>query len=82
MASFPKKTPHILRQLLLVGILSGADQLMPQERPVPGLLREKQFYRRVGDDYEFSFLDPSPIWGGHTYFSSIVRSRGKWERWN
>jgi hypothetical protein len=58
------------------------DSLMPPDRPVPRLLQGKQFYRRVGADYEFSFLDPSPIWGGHTYFSSIVRSRGKWERWN
>ena len=57
------------------------DSLLPSERPLPRLLKGRQFYRRVGADYEFAFLDPSPISGGYSYFSSTVRSRGKWERW-
>ncbi len=58
------------------------DSLLPSGRPLPRLLNGRQFYRRVGADYEFAFLDPSPVWGGHSYFSSTARSRGKWERWN
>ena len=58
------------------------DSLLPPERPLPRLLKGRRFYRRVGADFEFAFLDPSPIWGGHSYFSSTARSRGKWERWN
>jgi hypothetical protein len=57
------------------------DSLLPAERPLPRLLKGRQFYRRVGADYEFAFLDPSPISGGYSYFSSTVRSLGEWERW-
>ena len=61
---------------------AAVDSLLLPGRPLPRLLADGQFYRRVGADYEFAFLDPSPISGGHSYFSSTVRSRGKWERWN
>jgi hypothetical protein len=61
---------------------AAVDSLLPADRPMPRLLQGRQFYRTIGAEYEFSFLDPSPIWGGHTYFSSTARSRGKWESWH
>jgi hypothetical protein len=57
------------------------DSLLPADRPLPRLLRQQEFYRPIGAGYEFAFLDPSPLMGGHTYFSFDHRPSGRWEHW-
>jgi hypothetical protein len=59
----------------------SVESLLPKDRPVPRLLRKTEFYRPIGAGFEFAFQDPSPLIGGHTYFSSDRRPGGRWEHW-